>query len=261
MSQSSSYLDGLNTPITFGEEAKKVLKKEKVTQVKASGIDGFHINMVVDASGSMQPHTEATIKALNGYIAEQQKTTEKMSFSLSFFEEATIEQVIKNQPIKEVKQVTTDDYVIGGSTNLCDAVGNAFECVSELLTGDPAKDPAIIIVIMTDGAENRSKKYNKADIKDLCEKAQKVGWKIVFMGAGIDSWASAQTYGISKGNDVSYSADCQEAAFRGISNQTRQYVERSSKLVQEGRSFGFGAAAIATKAAEHSQTTGFTQQP
>jgi hypothetical protein len=62
-----------------------------------------------------------------------------------------------------------------------------------------------MVVIATDGQENSSKKYNRAEIKEMIEHQQeKYGWKFTYIGANQDAFAEAGSIGIMYPSVLSY---------------------------------------------------------
>ncbi|MBQ1847389.1 MAG: hypothetical protein II135_05230, partial [Clostridia bacterium] len=65
-----------------------------------------------------------------------------------------------------------------------------------------------MFVIMTDGLENASRKYDSKTVKRLIEKhKEKDGWEFLFIGANIDSVETARHFGIDEDKAVNYRAD------------------------------------------------------
>jgi hypothetical protein len=68
----------------------------------------------------------------------------------------------------------------------------------------PAK---VIVLIITDGAENSSKEFSYQQIKEMVEKQQTVyNWEFLFFGANIDSFSAASSIGIPKTRSANFSA-------------------------------------------------------
>lgn len=65
----------------------------------------------------------------------------------------------------------------------------------------------ILFVIMTDGMENASEKYDVTTIKSMIEQHKEKGWEFVFIGANIDAVEVGDTIGIDQDFSVSYKAD------------------------------------------------------
>lgn len=71
---------------------------------------------------------------------------------------------------------------------------------------DEADRPGLVIfVVMTDGHENSSKEFTKAQIKDMIEHQQdKYNWHFTFLGANQDAFAEAGAIGIRASGASNY---------------------------------------------------------
>lgn len=62
----------------------------------------------------------------------------------------------------------------------------------------------VIIVIQTDGEENRSIKYNKFKIGKLIDDTKEKGWKYVFLSSDVSSFKMAESIGIPNNSIILY---------------------------------------------------------
>lgn len=66
----------------------------------------------------------------------------------------------------------------------------------------------VIVMIITDGAENSSRKYSGEQIKSMIKHQEdKYGWEFMFLGANIDAFAVAGNLGMKLDNVSNYTAD------------------------------------------------------
>lgn len=164
-------------------------------------------SFILDRSGSMEFIQEATISGFNEYIHGLKKTAKgKMLFSLTTFDDISIDKIYDNVPIKGVEGLTEKTFEPRGGTPLYDAVVDTVEKLAEEVDKMEIK-PAVVVSIMTDGEENSSRKHDASCLKDLIKKLEKQGnWTFVYLGANQDSWAIAQSFGIKKGNIANWQA-------------------------------------------------------
>lgn len=71
--------------------------------------------------------------------------------------------IIDDEPIDSVKLLTREDYRLGGSTPLYDAMGISLTN----LENNVGSDEKVLVTIITDGMENDSRKYSAGSIKKL----------------------------------------------------------------------------------------------
>jgi hypothetical protein len=102
--------------------------------------------------------------------------------------------------------MTTKDYIAGGGTAMLDAIGDTINRVQdrhdELGSEKPEK---VLFVITTDGEENSSRKFTKAQIEKMIKhQTNGHGWEFIFLGANMDAVTTATNIGISYDRAVSY---------------------------------------------------------
>lgn len=197
---------------------------------KKAGAAGNLISVVLDESGSMHFCWDSTIIGFNEYVAGQKAADAGACWlTLNKFEGGRIKTPFEARDIREVPSLDKKNYVPGGGTNLLDAIGHTIEQVNTILDSKKRKDrPGVIIVIMTDGEENQSCKYNNEMIKSMVAAAEKADWSFVFLGANIDSFAVGSTFGMNALNTVNYSTANMGATMSAMSATTTRM--RSAKM-------------------------------
>lgn len=192
------------------------IAKIKEELVKLAGTKKVvHVYAILDKSGSMASLTSDTIGGFNSFIAKQRadQSTELLVTLVQFASPDYIvngtrfkgdyEASVREQPIAEVRELTTKDYIAnGGSTALNDAIGKT-------LTGINIKaDDAYVVLVITDGYENDSREFKVHQVRDLIKSFEaKDNFTFVFIGSDPSTWNSAESYGTSRANTMSYSPD------------------------------------------------------
>lgn len=166
---------------------------------------------VIDQSGSMSgEETEsAVVSNFNKVIAEQRAEMGNAVVSTVLFNSRVMTKH-ESLPITEVAELTRRDYLPSGCTALLDAVGSSIERICKRHTALPeAERPATtIVVIITDGEENSSRKYSRAVVKRMIETLQKKhGWDFLYFGANVDHFAEAHRLGIGAEDAVSFATN------------------------------------------------------
>jgi len=101
--------------------------------------------------------------------------------------------------IDEVKPLTRETFVPRASTPLYDAMGKAIIDLDDRLRKMPeATRPAkVILVVVTDGQENSSAEFGKAEITKMIEaKKKELDWQFVFLSADLDAMEDAMSSGV-----------------------------------------------------------------
>ena len=172
---------------------------------------------IMDASGSMASMGSEPLQGLNNLI-KQQKEAGEFKFTLVTFNE-TVKTVINDMDGKDIPLLTSDHYSTEGMTALLDAMGDAINTQKE------KKIDNVLVVVLTDGLENASRKFNSSQIKELTtEMQEKHKWAFMYLGANQDSFSVARGLGINVSSDYNYSpAGCNQL-FRGISHEISRCV-------------------------------------
>ena len=185
------------------------------------------ITLVVDRSGSMGSVRDDAEGGINAFIAEQVKEPGEALLTLVQFD-TEYEFIHKRVPIKQVPKYELQPR---GMTALLDAVGRAIGETGERLARVPEADrPGLVIfVVMTDGQENSSKEFAKAQIKEMIERQQNMySWHFTFLGANQDAFAEAGEMGIHAAGVAGYQACMVAAAYGATSNKVSRMRKQSA---------------------------------
>lgn len=167
-----------------------------------SSVKHLDLVLVLDKSGSMYGLESDTIGGYNSMIDKEKELDVDTKVTTVLFSNTTT--LLNDRAnINSLAKLTNKDYRVGGSTALLDAVGNTIAKISDT-PGISDSDHKVVFVIITDGKENASQEYSKAQIKQMISDKQKEGWDFVFLGANIDAASEAQDIGIDKDNAVKY---------------------------------------------------------
>lgn len=186
------------------------------------------VTLVIDRSGSMQQVRGDAEGGVNAFIKEQAKQPGEALLTLVQFD-TEYEFVHKAVPMKQVT-----DYVLEprGMTALLDAVGKAINETGERLAkmAEADRPGLVIFVIVTDGHENSSKEFTKAQIKEMIERQQSIyKWQFTFLAANQDAFAEAGGLGIVAASAANYAAEKVAGAWIGTSAKVaRMRKQRSS---------------------------------
>ena len=112
-----------------------------------------------------------------------------------------------NKPIQEVPVFTENDYPCGGGTPLIDAYCKCIDDTNHALSliAEDQKPGRVIFVVMTDGEENDSRKFKKADLSERLKTYQDTkNWQFVYLGANQDAIQEANSVGTAAANSITY---------------------------------------------------------
>lgn len=194
------------------------------------------INAVIDRSGSMAGLVTDTIGGYNTFLKDQKEVEGEAQLTLCLFNnECTL--IHDCMPLNVVPNLSSLTYSPNGGTALLDALGTTIDTVGAKLAAMPEEErpSKVIVLVITDGQENSSKKFTKDQIKAKIEHQRDVySWEFVFMGANIDAVGEGTSLGISAANSVNYSASSVGTAklFKSVSENMGTYrsVATSAKV-------------------------------
>lgn len=188
-----------------------------MAKTKTAKPEQTHIAMVLDRSGSMDSCREATIEAVNKYLLEARgdKHLAEADFELSIFDSQSID-IIRTGAVTKVADLTASDYMPRGGTPLYDAIGRGIDGLDAKLAKAGTKKA--ILVVVTDGFENASRKYNHEAIQELIKGRQADGWLVVFLGAGLGAAQQGLALGVRAGTVANIGTS--KGALRGMAANT-----------------------------------------
>lgn len=175
----------------------RIERLEKAVGLKPA-VKQTHVFFVLDSSGSMSSCSEAARNNFN----EQAKTVQDMAnkmgetrCSLILFGQSVnpgdtaplfggdlVKAVFLNQKVDRITMLNDSNYIPSGMTPMYDAIGYAIEEAEKV--DDGGADTAFLLVIITDGHENYSTKYNSSSISEKIADLRASGrWTVQMMGA------------------------------------------------------------------------------
>ena len=176
--------------------------------------------IILDRSGSMKSQISDVVGGMEAFFAAQRVENPDLLVTLTTFN-TQVRNVYSNRPVSQCT-FTRSDYYPSGGTALMDAVG---EVVSDIAR---EKGEKVLVIVLTDGHENSSSRWNKAQIKALIEKKNPKNWQFIFLGVGIDQFDDAVSMGINLGTSTrSYGTFYAAASGVGSSVSTNAWLNNA----------------------------------
>lgn len=182
-------------------------KRERMSIVMKNGLT--ELVFIIDRSGSMNGLEGDTIGGFNAMLKEQRVVGGEAIVTTVLFDDQ-YELLHDRIDIKVLSPLTDKDYTVRGSTALLDALGKTVHKIRKVQksTAEDCRAEKVMFVIITDGAENASRKYTAEQIRMLVEhQREKYGWEFVFIGANMDAVTEAGRIGIAADRAKNYIAD------------------------------------------------------
>jgi Mg-chelatase subunit ChlD len=167
-------------------------KFENLSDIKpVESNDKFKIVLVLDESGSMESLKSNMLESMNDLIKEQKQVKGRpATFTLIKFSDNVVT-VRENDAVENINLLSTEDYQPNGSTALYDAIGFAVNRFHN--------ERDVLLVIVTDGHENASKKFDKNYVtKKLDEKKKYANWSYVYLSCDLSTFKQGENIGFSK---------------------------------------------------------------
>lgn len=176
----------------------------------------IHVCFVIDESSSMWSSTNDVVGGFNKVLEDQRKIENgDCSISLYTFSDNVSQKFLgKNldeikgmksgvkRTITDILEEKEDGYIVyspEGFTALWDGVGQAIDEIGEWLSGMPEEErpEKNLIVVMTDGGENSSKKYRSSKVKEMIKhQEEKYSWSFMYLGTDLTNAKGAEEIGI-----------------------------------------------------------------
>jgi len=162
--------------------------------------------LLADKSGSMDDPSEVEgmsrrdvmMEAHNNFVQDLKAhpLASQIRFVRSLFSNE-LDPVIRVNLIPEVTLLTKETYVPDGGTALRDAIGSTIKGIDSILKLKPHY--RVYFMILSDGKENDSRRYDTIMIHNMISARRLDGWKIEFFGMSEDTIEEAQSLGIPAG--------------------------------------------------------------
>lgn len=184
------------------------------------------VTLVLDQSGSMGEVRngvrvkEKTIEGYNAYVHGLQAQEPGALFTLILFSQYGVEVRHRALEARYVPKLTDATYSPRGGTPLIDACMKAIKATEERAP----EDAPVVIVIQTDGEENQSREYTKAQLQDKIREKTAAGWLFMFLGAGLEAFAQAAQFGIQPDVALNYAGANTVDAFNVGTRSTLSYM-------------------------------------
>ncbi len=164
---------------------------------------------ILDKSGSMAGLEGDTIGGFNAMLRKQRALPGACRITTVLFDHRC--QLLHDRvDIQGVGPMTAEEYQVGGSTALLDAMGHTIQKLIHVQRGTaPAfRAGRVMFVIITDGEENASREFSAPQVREMVRRQrEEFGWEFVFLGANIDAVETAGRFGIAPDRAADYVPD------------------------------------------------------
>ena len=192
-------------------------------------------HFIVDQSGSMTGMEQQAIEGFNTQlekIQDLEKTMPDQKFlcSLTLFN-SEVQDVLKNEPVKQIELLSNNNYRPGGMTALLDAVGGSIDRIEKQFGKELENDEiSVVMVIITDGYENASKYFTYHMVAQTIVKLDETGkWTFSYLGADFDAIHTSKMMNIRKENVMNFRKKSYASMMDDLSDSIGVYAEEKRK--------------------------------
>jgi uncharacterized membrane protein YgcG len=208
--------------------------------------------LLLDRSGSMASCQKLITGGINDFLSRMQNdaTGRDAKFIMTTFDSQGFD-IVRRGDIADVKPLADGEFAPRALTPLYDAVGHA---ISDL---DQAEAQKRMLIIVTDGEENASKKFTAETIKSLITERQKSGWIVIYLAAHVDAWKQAEAVGVPKEMAMNFKAAPVAVPRTGLLGALGMKAQTNPFAIALGAAAGVGLVYAMGGAA---QAHGFSEQ-
>jgi hypothetical protein len=184
----------------------------------------LYVTLILDETGSMQECKGAAIAGFNQYVATLREEPAETRLTLTLFNSKRTEVRYHAVPVERVHDLDVESYRPRDTTPLYDAIGRTLTAARLQVPAESQK----LCVILTDGEENASRRYTRAQIFDMIKAYEDEGWMFLYLGADHDVWAAGEDLGVAEHNRITFLKDDLGQTFECLSEATAT-LRRSQK--------------------------------
>lgn len=194
----------------------------------------YHI--LVDKSGSMSDCIDQTINGFNEQVAkiremELEFPEQLMTIGLTTFN-THVDHLYYMKPVEHAYKMDHRNYRPDGSTAMLDAMAETMAALSQLQQQSNEQIPTtVVMVILTDGYENASRRYTLKNVKEMVEEREASGtWTFSFLGATLDAVDVAEQMSIRRENSIAFEKrGMKEEVWDRLDSSMRGYYDKKRK--------------------------------
>lgn len=203
------------------------MPRKKKTTTPAQPSSHADITILLDRSSSMESMKQAVVDGINNHIGQMRQQPGENFWTLAQFDypashgDQFPDVLFERRSEKEVPFLAYRSMLFGvkfpppsatsgehvfyeprGSTALVDAMCATIDRTRARLSGqDHVKK---VLMVVTDGQENSSTKFSTVDLQQRVKEATAEGLEMIFIGANMDSFATARSYGAQTNASYTY---------------------------------------------------------
>jgi uncharacterized protein YegL len=161
-------------------KAKKLTGKKKGNNTMTK--KKTYVAIILDRSGSMQSTKLQAVQSYNEQVQQmKQNAKDQEIFSSLVTFNGDVFEHLWCEPAEKLQESSAENYFPDGATAMRDAIGYTIDKLQATTKADD--DTAYLVLIISDGEENSSKKYTVGALNEQIRSLQRTGkWTFTYMG-------------------------------------------------------------------------------
>lgn len=187
-------------------------------------------HLIVDRSGSMSDCIHATINGYNEQLnrireLESEFPEQDIRVGVTLFNDE-IQHLQSQSTVAEMTYLGRENYIPSGNTALFDAIGQTTHLLEEQEIEH--NHTTFVVVILTDGHENSSRRFNLEQVRSLIQRLEATGhWTFSFIGATLDAVDVANQMAIRSQNSFHFDkTNMKEGVWDKLSGSMHSYLQK-----------------------------------
>jgi uncharacterized protein YegL len=162
--------------------------------------------LILDESGSMAAIREQTISGFNEILQSMQSLEKDFQGQSQFvsmytFNNQDVKTIHDLAKVSSINPISNENYRPDGGTPLLDALGKGISQLEKQIETVASIEGKVftyqvLVTVLTDGCENSSRIYSKAEIRAMIDRLEKGNWTFTYIGADHDVFSQSSDFGI-----------------------------------------------------------------
>ena len=193
-------------------------------------------HFILDSSGSMSNDRERTVQLFNQQVATVRslaKEYPEQTFlaGLTIFNDQ-VQHILRETPADKLIDLKHEVYNPDGLTALYDAIGESTRNIRDKFERQIRENEmSVVVIILTDGHENASKKYDARMIAGIIKELEaSENWSFTILGADFDITKVSADLNFSPKSSLNY----EKANFRSMAMDMEDSIREYAELKKTG---------------------------
>jgi len=194
-------------------------------------------HFILDSSGSMAHDRVNTVNLFNRQVAtvralSREYPDQQFLTGLTVFNDQ-VTHLLQETPVHLLRELDMETYRPEGYTALFDAIGGSIDRIRDFHGPDLGRGRmTVVMIVLTDGHENASRKYDRARIAKMFQDLQATDqWTFTVLGADFDITQVSDDLNLARNSSFNYA----KSDFRQMAIDVEDSIKRYAAQKSQGR--------------------------